>query len=94
MSRTAGLLIVALLAGCAGKETRPDSAAVGVAPKPIVITEIRYRELPPELLEDCPIAEGEVHEIGAVSRARKKSLQDCNADKASLRALSGTKPVD
>jgi hypothetical protein len=95
---TLGLIILgvvlATLMGCAKEVKEEPDTSVAVVPQPIVITEIRYRDLPDELLVDCPIAEGAVHEIGEVARARKKSLEDCNADKASLRALRGTKPAD
>jgi hypothetical protein len=88
-----GCILAVLLSGCAGKPVRPDTS-VAVTPKPIVITEIRYRDLPDELLQDCPVAEGPVHKIGEVAAARKLSLRQCNADKAALRALRGSKPDD
>jgi hypothetical protein len=85
MSRTLWLLIaLALLAGC-------EAAVKPVAPPQIVHVVVKeYIPIPDELIQDCPIAEPatlKVQEAVRVANARKVSLQNCNEDKAALRAL-------
>jgi hypothetical protein len=92
LSAAAAITLLCTGASCSG--TRPDTPTAGVTPQVITVVEVRYRDLPDALLKDCEIAEGAIHEIGEVTRLRKLALQKCNADKAELRALRGTKPDD
>jgi hypothetical protein len=88
MSRAVWLLaFVALLAGC-------DEAVKPVPVPQVVRVEVPvYMPIPAELTQDCPIAEAaslQVEEAVRVANARKVSLQNCNADKAALRALGAS----
>lgn len=81
------LTAVVLLGGCA--------AAVKPIPVPQVVkVQVPvYVPIPAELTQDCPIAEPtslKVEEAVRVANARKVALQNCNADKAALRALGNT----
>lgn len=93
MSRCRWLLIPALLflASCQERTTKPQPL-----PKVVYVEVDKYVPLDPELTKDCPIAEPKSLSVGAaveVARARKESLQSCNADKAAIRAAQpGTKP--
>lgn len=85
MSRSLWVLIAcAALAGC-------HEAAKPIAVPQVVRVQVPvYVPIPPELTQDCPIAEPtslKVEEAVRVANARKVALQDCNADKAALRAL-------
>lgn len=78
------LTAIVLLAGCA--------TAVKPVPVPQVVrVQVPvYVPIPPELTQDCPITEAtslKVEEAVRVANARKVALQNCNADKAALRAL-------
>lgn len=86
MSRALWVLIAVLpaLAGC--------SETVKPVPVPQVVrVQVPvYVPIPAELTKDCPIAEATslmVEEAVRVANARKVSLQNCNADKAAIRAL-------
>lgn len=91
MSHSLVLLIASLffLVGC-GREVKqvPPTVAQKIVEVPVEV----YVEIPDDLTEPCPIAVGPLHQIPEVARARKKSLQDCNIDKATIRKIQG-KPV-
>lgn len=81
------LLVLAafVLAGC----TKPD---VIVKPQPpVTVVEVRYVRIPAELTAPTKPAEGPVSEAIEVARERKVQLNQCNADKASIAAIEGTK---
>lgn len=90
MSRAVWLLTAsALLAGCA-KEVKPVPV-----PQVVRVQVPVYVPIPAELTQDCPIAEPtslKVEEAVRVANARKVALQNCNADKAALRALGKPTP--
>jgi hypothetical protein len=49
-----------------------------------------YVQVPADLTADCPIAEPaslKVEEVVRVANARKVALQNCNTDKAAIRAI-------
>lgn len=77
---------VLILAGCkASQPTRPDP------PPTIVQVPVKvYVPVPDDLTEPCPIAKGTLAEIPKVARARRQSLESCNADKAAIRKIQGT----
>lgn len=85
MSRSLWVLIAcAELAGC------HEAAKLITVPQVIRVQVPVYVPIPPELTQDCPIAEPtslKVEEAVRVANARKVALQNCNADKAALRAL-------
>lgn len=79
----AGLLISALLAGCA-------SAPVPTVPKVITVPVIQYVAVPAPLTTSCPIAEPSDRTIGTlvgVAYARKQALIRCNAQLDAIRKL-------
>lgn len=81
------LLVLALfvLAGC----TKPE--VVVKAKPPVTVVEVRYVRIPAELTAPITPAEGPVSEAIEVARERKVQLQQCNADKAAIGAIEGTK---
>jgi hypothetical protein len=79
-------ICLALLAGC-----RPtDTKIVTETRPPIEIVKKFYVPIPKYLTEPCPIAEGNLVEVIDVAKARKKSLTNCNIDKAKIRDIEGT----
>jgi len=78
------VLIFALLAGC---KSAPVIEVTPAEP----IREIRYVTIPDYLTEPCPIVTGNLVEVIEVARARKAALESCNADKAAIRGIQGTK---
>lgn len=83
---------VALIAtGCAGKGTKPDvPRGIIVQPKLVEVVRKEYVSVPPQLTDQLPIAEGPLSQCPVVAAERKKALKKANADRASVRALSGT----
>lgn len=83
-SRHAVLIAAVLaLAGCQSAPVQPQ------LPKTVYVEVDRFVPLDPSLLQDCPIAEPQsrlVSEAVHVANARKLALQQCNADKAAIRA--------
>lgn len=77
------VLIGGLLAGC-------KSAPVIDTLPPAEITVTRYVPIPDYLTKPCPIPAGNLVEVIEVARARKASLEKCNADKLSIRGIQGT----
>lgn len=72
------------------------TGCAAVAPKPVVLTVpvTRYVPIPDTLTAPCTIASPAnftVVEAVRVARERRASLERCNADKASIRAIQGTK---
>lgn len=85
------LAIVALLAltGCHG--TRPDlPAGTVVKPELVQVNREIYVRVPAELTDPLPIAEGPLSQCPAVAADRRAQLERANADRAAVRALSGT----
>ncbi|UPG86842.1 hypothetical protein L2Y94_05670 [Luteibacter aegosomatis] len=85
MSRALWLLIACLpLTGC------PETKAPVPMPKVVRVEVPVYVAIPAALTQDCPIAEPtslKVEEAVRVANARKVALQNCNADKAAIRAI-------
>lgn len=85
------LLVVALavlLMGC-----KPTDTKVVVATRPAAIVEtVRYVPVPAKLTQPTPVAEGPLVEVIDVARERKAQIQSCNADKAAIAGIQGTKP--
>lgn len=50
-----------------------------------------YVPIPPQLTGAHPIAEGEVWECHHVAAQRKEQLEACNADKAEISRIQGTR---
>lgn len=76
------LLLAPLLAGatCQKRDApRPGSELDTVVEK--------FKPIDPELLVDCPIAEGPLREIIAIAKARRESLEECNRRWARIRAM-------
>jgi hypothetical protein len=91
MPRSLWLLIALLpvLAGC------PETVKPVAVPQVVRVQVPVYVPIPAELTQDCPIAEPtslKVEEAVRVANARKVALQNCNADKAALRALGNPPP--
>lgn len=77
---------VLILAACTPKQAqRPDPP-----PKIVEVPVKIYVPVPADLTEPCPIAKGTLAEIPKVARARRQSLESCNADKAAIRKIQGT----
>lgn len=84
-------VFVLLLAGCAGKGTKPDiPRGVIVQPKVVTVTRTEYVRVPAELTDPLPIAEGALSQCPMVAADRRKALEQANARFKSIRALSGT----
>lgn len=89
MFRVLGLLILAFaLTGCPGN-VRPTKPQIVEIPGPTLYVPIDAR-----LTQDCPIEEPkEASPVEAVrvAKARRDALEQCNRDKAAIRAVQGTK---
>lgn len=84
-------VFVLLLAGCAGKGTKPDiPRGIIVQPKVVEVVRKEYVNVPPTYTDPLPIAEGPLSQCPVVAAERKKALKKANTDRASVRALSGT----
>lgn len=80
-----GLLSLAL-AGCGGRNVKPQI---------VYVDRFVYVEVPAELTDPHPIAEGPLAHCPVVAAARRAELEQCNADKAAIRAIEGgTVPQD
>ena len=76
-----GLLTLALaLTGC-GRTI--------VEPRIVYVDRMVYVEVPPRLTAAHPIAEGPLAHCPVVAAARRAELEQCNADKAAIRAIEG-----
>lgn len=88
MSRALWLLIaIPALSGC------PETVKPVVVPQVVRVEVPVYVPIPAELTADCPIEQPKslkVEEAVRVANARKVSLQNCNADKAAIRAIGST----
>lgn len=91
MIRAAAMLVMVLaLSSCTSMGFWPDLAKPSVVHVPVNI----YVPVPPTLTQPCPIAKPEnysVVEAVRVARERRASLEKCNADKAAIKAIQGTK---
>lgn len=84
-------VLVMLVAGCAGKTTKPDvPRGMIVEPKLVTVTKYVYVRVPDRLTSILPIAEGPVSQCLDVAAARKAQLQRCNADREEAGAIEGT----
>lgn len=82
--------MVLLLAAC-GRNAKPDvPRGVIVQPKVITVTRTVYVDVPATLTDALPIAEGPLSLCPDVAAARAKTIRKANADRAAVRALSGT----
>lgn len=87
MSRALWVLIALLpvLSGC------PETVKPVPVPQVVRVQVPVYVPIPADLTQDCPIAEPtslKVEEAVRIANARKVALQNCNADKAAIRALA------
>ena len=73
-------LLSALLAAC---------ASVPGEPRIVYVDRFVYVEVPAELTDPHPIAEGPLAHCPMVAAARKAELEQCNADKAAIRGIEG-----
>ncbi len=77
------IALALLLVGCC----KPTTIRV---PGPVEYRDrIVVEPIPPELLNDHPIAEGSIAECPRVAAQRRAELVECNADKAALRKRGG-----
>lgn len=95
MKRPAAIAIVALLvlvlAGCADKSRKPDRPGnVIVKPELVTVERKVYVQVPAELTDPLPIAEGPLSLCPLVAADRRKTIEKANADRRATRALSGT----
>jgi len=74
-----GLLTLAL-AGCGRTVVKPQI---------VYVDRYVYVEVPATLTNPHPIAEGPLAHCPVVAAARKAELEQCNADKAAIRAIEG-----
>lgn len=88
MSRAAVVLISLALVGCAGNKAKQIAQPAQIIEVPVKV----YVPIDDKLTEPCPIATGSLSEMPEVARKRLKSLEQCNADKAAIRAKQG-KPL-
>lgn len=80
---------VVLLTGC------PSTVKPVAVPQVVRVEVPVYVQIPGDLTADCPIAEPaslKVEEVVRVANARKVALQNCNTDKAAIRA-TGVPPM-
>lgn len=86
------ILIIALatlLAGC--PNTKPDvPRGVIIKPQAVTVTRTVYVNVPANLTDQLPIAEGALAICPDVAAARREALKTANARFKSIRALSGT----
>lgn len=85
MSRSLWILIACVALSACHEAAKPIAV-----PQVVRVQVPVYAPIPPELAQDCPIAEPtslKVEEVVRVANARKVALQNCNADKAALRSL-------
>jgi hypothetical protein len=83
------IALLPLLSGC------PETVKPVPVPQVVRVQVPVYVPIPAELTQDCPIAEPtslKVEEAVRVANARKVALENCNADKAALRALGNPPP--
>lgn len=84
-------LLVALLAGCPSKATKPDvPRGIIVQTKLVEVVRTEYVRVPAELTDPLPIAEGPLSLCPLVAADRRKTIEKANADRRATRALSGT----
>jgi hypothetical protein len=85
------MVLIAALAACS-RASKPDLPG-GVIVKPQVVTVTRevYVDVPAELTDPLPIAEGPLSQCPMVAAERKAQLERANADRKAVRALSGTR---
>lgn len=66
-----------------------------VEPRVVYVDRTVYVEVPASLTDPHPIAEGPLAHCPVVAAARKAELEQCNADKAAIRAIEGgARPED
>lgn len=95
MKRPAALAIVVmlvlLLAGCPQQARKPDLPGnVIVKPELVTVERKVYVQVPAELTDPLPIAEGPLSLCPLVAADRRKTIEKANADRRATRALSGT----
>ncbi|HTL15547.1 MAG TPA: hypothetical protein VL251_10720 [Thermomonas sp.] len=90
MRLTLLIALALLLTGCPGR-TRPDLPRdVIVQPKVVTVTRTEYVRVPAEFTDPLPIASGPLSLCPDVAADRAATLRKANADRAAVRALSGT----
>ena len=84
-------VLALLVAGCAGKTTKPDvPRGIIVQPKLVEVVRTEYVRVPAELTDPLPVAEGPLSLCPLVAADRRKTIEKANADRRATRALSGT----
>ena len=89
--RCVSVLLIALLAGCAFQPQKPTP--LPPAPKIIRVPVTRYMHIPDALTAPCAAEaprDKTIAELLRIARSRAKAIEDCNADKAQIRAIQGT----
>jgi hypothetical protein len=85
------VLTAALAVALPGCRTIPAGPELVEVPGPV-----RYVPIRPELTRPCPVEQprnASPMEAVRVAKERAKALEDCNRDKAQIRAEQGTDPV-
>lgn len=85
------MVLIAALPGCASVRKTDLPGGVIVKPQVVTITREVYVNVPAELTDPLPIAEGPLSQCPMVAADRKAQLERANADRKAVRALSGTR---
>jgi hypothetical protein len=90
VSKSLGLLIVVpFIVGASCTKNVKDE--VVLVPQTVNSELLIYVPIPPELTDQHAIAEGPLSEIPRIARERKAALIACNADKAEIASIQGTR---
>lgn len=80
------------VSGCNSKgELKPDlPGSTPVAPRIFYVDRVRYVQVPANLTQELPIAEGPLAQCPDVAAARKAGQKKANAQLREIRAIQGT----
>lgn len=83
-------ILALCLTACSGASTRPDLPHTVTVPRAVNVVRQVYVQVPAELTDPLPIASGPLAQCPMVAADRRAQLERANADRAAVRALSGT----